>query len=387
VYADLCEGDSCVRSALGLPGIRLPLHENSRFGERKDGIYFIRTHVLHRDRALELRFGFDERPTRVAIAQMRRLLLWTLGICFVLSTLASLLLSYLLARPRLRLERFDRQLRTATRLLPSAFALHNIADDPQHARDTLATASRKVQHRERLETVGAFAGGIAHEFNNLLVPITLLSDFVLKKLPANDGSRSDLKAILVAARYARALVAQILAFSREKHDLNVQPLDLCDVVTEALRLFTPLISNGVRLEVELSTTCPPVLADRTLALQLVMNLCRNGYQSLGGASGVLKVAVQEAVDAVGSMSCDVRARHVELSIQDSGRGMDSKTLERIFEPFFTTRSETDGTGLGLTVVRGIVESFGATIQVHSVRGSGSTFRVLFPVSSAMAAAS
>lgn len=386
VYAELIEGKRRVRSALGRPGVRFPLHETFKFGERYDNVYFIRTRVQYGERALELALGFDEQPTRAAIAQVRRQLLWTLGIYFGLSMLAALPLGYLLARPVHRMQRTARQIATGAhtqdmRLRTPVRELHNLAEDLQQMRDALVAATRKLQHRERLETVGTLAGGIAHEFNNLLVPITLLSDFVLKKLPANDGSRADLMAILAAARRARALVGQILVFSRELHGVNLQAVDLCDVVTEALRLFVPLISPNVQLQVALAPACPSVLADRALTMQLVMNLCKNAYQSLRGGAGLLKVAVQEIDVPLTPGATGVPVRHVELSVRDSGHGMDSQTLERIFEPFFTTRPVGEGTGLGLSVVHGIAESFGATIHVDSAPGVGSTFRVVFLASS------
>jgi len=387
VYAELREGERSVRSDLGRPGIRFPLHETFSFADHGDDVYFIRTRVQYQERALELRLGFDERPTRAAIAQVRRRLLWTLGIYLGLSMFTALSLGYLLARPVHRLQRSARQIATGAhtqdlRLRTPVRELHNLAEDLQQMRDALLAATRKLQHRERLETVGTLAGGIAHEFNNLLVPITLLSDFVLTRLPENSDSRADMKAILAAARRARALVGQILVFSRELHGVNLQPLDLGDVVSEALRLFAPLISPNVELQVALQPSCPPVLADRALAVQLVMNLCRNGYQALAGGAGVLKVTVQETPVAASSGATLTPVHHVELSVQDSGHGMDSKTLERIFEPFFTTRPVGEGTGLGLSVVHGIAESFGATILVDSAPGAGSTFRVLFVVSSA-----
>jgi len=155
-------------------------------------------------------------------------------------------------------------------------------------------------------------------------------------------------------------------------------VDLREAVDEAMRLFRPLILPNCQLVIQPSPHCRSVQASRSLAVQLVVNLCKNAYQSLAGAPGTVKVSVGDVELAGGAPGGVPPGRYVELTVQDTGAGMDPATIARIFEPFYTTRSVGEGTGLGLSVVHGIAESFGARILVTSQRGMGSTFRVLFP---------
>ena len=226
--------------------------------------------------------------------------------------------------------------------------------------------------------MGTLAGGIAHEFNNILVPIILLSELVLRQLPEGSRSRPDVASILAAAKRARDLVRQILAFSHDISGLDLEVLDLREIVDEAMGLFRPLISPNCQVRVEHATQCHRVKANRSLGIQLVMNLCKNAYQSLGGSNGIVSVSVSDFdLDRHNQAGMDP-GTYVELKVQDTGSGMASATVARIFEPFYTTRPVGEGTGLGLSVVHGIAESFGACVLVESAPQSGSTFRVLFP---------
>jgi len=145
-------------------------------------------------------------------------------------------------------------------------------------------------------------------------------------------------------------------------------------VTEGVHLFSVLAPPSIEIRTEIADNIPPVRADATLAAHLVMNLCTNAYQAMEGMAGLLTVGLQchEPDETSVPQHC------VEFWVSDTGHGMDSLTVERIFEPFFTTRSVGQGTGLGLSVVHGIVESFGASIAVETKIGEGTTFRVVFP---------
>jgi signal transduction histidine kinase len=393
VFAEVRSGPEVVRSILGTPGLQFPAEEDRAFGQHGDNVYFFKTPLTHANRQYQLLLGFDEQPTLRAVASARRSMLWTLWAYVGLSMLGALALGYALSRPVRRLQRAARQVargsRTQTLLLNTPLReISDLADDLQlmrvelegateHLRDQMqarvaaeqqrAHLEQRLLHRERLETVGTLAGGIAHEFNNALVPIILMTEMALKAQAAGSRSRTDLETVLTAARRARALVKQILTFSRELDSLHLEPTDLGDVVEEALHLFTPLISPNVVVVTALAEDCPRVLVDRGLAVQLVMNLCTNGYQALKGEVGELAISVSVVAKGVG----------VELAVADNGQGMDAATAARIFEPFFTTRSVGEGTGLGLSVVHGIVQSFGASIAVESAPGKGSTFRVRF----------
>jgi signal transduction histidine kinase len=229
---------------------------------------------------------------------------------------------------------------------------------------------KQLRHRQRLETVGTLAGGIAHEFNNVLVPIVLFTDAALQDLPASSASRADLERVLGAAQRAKDVVRKILTFSSALGDVKLAPTDMKSVVADGLNLFSALIPPSIEIRTDIADFIPPVLADATLAVHMVINLCTNAYQSIQGDRGVITVALKHVAAATGES--------VEFSVADSGRGMDSQTVERIFEPFFTTRSVGEGTGLGLSVVHGIAETCGASIVVDTEVGRGSTFKIIFP---------
>jgi signal transduction histidine kinase len=234
---------------------------------------------------------------------------------------------------------------------------------------------KQLRHRQRLETVGTLASGIAHEINNVLVPIILFTDTALQDLPPSGAPRANLQRVLAAARRAKDIVKKILTFSRELGEAKLALIDLREVVAEALHLFSVLAPPTIEIRTEIDESLPFVRADATLAAHLLMNLCTNAYQAMEGAKGTLTIGLRHQEDANGG---NISQARVEFWVRDTGRGMDAATVERIFEPFFTTRSVGQGSGLGLSVVHGIVESFGASITVESKIGAGTTFRIFFP---------
>src|SRR6202041_2400576 len=234
---------------------------------------------------------------------------------------------------------------------------------------------KQLRPRQRLETVGTLASGIAHEINNVLVPIILFTDTPAQDLPQSGAPRAKLDRVLAFARRAKDIVKKILTFSRELDEAKLALIDLREVVAEALHLFSVLAPPTIEIQTEIDESIPSVRADATLAAHLLMNLCTNAYQAMEGAKGTLTIGLRYQEDA----SVGGRAQpRVEFWVRDTGRGMDPATVERIFEPFFTTRSVGHGSGLGLSVVHGIVESFGASIAVESKIGVGTTFRIFFP---------
>jgi signal transduction histidine kinase len=312
----------------------------------------------------------------------------------------AIILSYRLSRPIHRLRDVSRAIASGDYAQPLNVStgigeLHDLAVDLEDMRRELVGVNQRLQskikekelsevrseelqkqlrHRQRLETVGTLASGIAHEINNVLVPIILFTDTVLHDESLSRASRTDLERVLGAARRAKDVVKKILMFSRELDDVQFALIDLRTVVAEGLNLFSALAPPGIEIHTEIDTEIPLVKADTTLALHLVINLCTNAYQAMEGVDGVLSIGLRylERIDGVREHPC------VEFWVSDTGPGMDSVTLERIFEPFFTTRSVGLGSGLGLSVVDGIVQSFGASIAVETKVGVGTTFRIFFP---------
>jgi signal transduction histidine kinase len=399
-YAELFDQGRVARSKLGSPNIVAPRHTDLGFGQGGDDIYFIVLPIVHPGHNAELRLGFDEQPTRERIELALGRMLWLLAAYLAVAISIAVILSYRLSRPIHRLGDVSRAIASgdyaqALNVSTGIRELHELASDLENMRRELVGVNHRLQakikekeilevrreelqkqlrHRQRLETVGTLAGGIAHEINNVLVPIILFTDTALQDLPPSSSSRADLVRVLAAARRAKDVVKKILTFSRELDDAKVAPIDLRGVVTEGIHLFSVLAPPSIEIRTEIDDGIPLVKADATLALQLVINLCTNAHQAIAGADGVLTVGLryQEHVDGA------VSQPRVEFWVSDTGHGMDSRTVERIFEPFFTTRSVGQGTGLGLSVVHGIVESFGGTIVVESAIGAGTTFRIFFP---------
>jgi signal transduction histidine kinase len=400
-YAELFDQGRGTRSKLGSPDIVLPRHTDLGFGQGGDNIYFIILPIVHAGHNAELRLGFDEQPTTDRIELALGRMLWLLAAYLGVAIGTAIILSYRLSRPIHRLGEVSRAIASgdyaqALNVSTGIRELHELASDLEGMRRELVGVNHRLQakiiekeisevrreelqkqlrHRQRLETVGTLAGGIAHEINNVLVPIILFTDTALQDLPPSSPSRADLMRVLAAAHRAKDVVKKILTFSRELGDAKVALIDLRGVVTEGLHLFSVLAPPSIEIRTEIGEEIPLVKADATLALHLVINLCTNAYQAMAGAAGLLTIGLRydEHADD-GSVS----QPRVEFWVSDTGHGMDSQTVERIFEPFFTTRSVGQGTGLGLSVVHGIVESFGASIAVESELGAGTTFRIFFP---------
>src|SRR5712672_1185646 len=400
----ILNGDGVYAELMGPSGIRFPEVEDVVFAQNDDGIFFTRRSVVRPGGTLQLRLGFDERLTEATFGKAKRQMLWILSTGLGLSAFAASISGYLLARSLRRLQAAARRLTSGDyaselRLPTPVREVHELSVGLDRMRAELVGANeqlrtqirekelieerrvgleRQLRHQQRVEIVGTLAGGIAHEFNNVLVPITLLSELVLKRLPEGDESRADVTTILTAARRARALVKQILAFSRDISDLAMERVDLRSVAEEALRLLRPLISPNCKIDGRYEPGGSAVQADRGLVLQLVMNLCKNAYQSIGAAPGAITVSVADVELRDAERAGLAPGRYVMLAVRDTGTGMDPATAARIFEPFFTTRPVGEGTGLVLSEVQGTTESLGARIFVESAIGSGSTFSVFFP---------
>jgi signal transduction histidine kinase len=400
-YAELYEKGRSIRSLYGSSEIKAPRSTDLSFGQGGDGIYFVVRPIEHGRHHAELRLGFDEQPTQERIQLALTRMIWLLAGYLVVAIAIAIILSHRLSRPIHRLQAVSRAISSGdyTRALnvnTGIRELHELAVDLEAMRHELVGVNdrleakikekeisevrreelqKQLRHRQRLETVGTLASGIAHEINNVLVPIMLFTDTALQDLPRSGAPRANLERVLAAARRAKDVVKKILTFSRELGEAKLALIDLREVVAEALHLFSVLVPPTVEIQTEIDESLPLVRADTTLAAHLLMNLCTNAYQAMEGAKGVLTIGLsyQDQLDAGA-----IAQPRVELWVRDTGRGMDSATVERIFEPFFTTRSVGQGAGLGLSVVHGIVESFGASITVESKLGVGTTFRIFFP---------
>ena len=246
------------------------------------------------------------------------------------------------------------------------------------------TERRKMESKflqaQKMESIGQLAGGIAHDFNNILTAI--VGNLYLAKMDAADRPAilENLENISDAARRAGDLVNQILTFSRQSKQER-GPVKLNHVVMEALKLLRSSVPATIRIQTELTET-PHVLANVTAIHQVIMNLGTNAWHAMRDQTGVLKVEmnVLEADEDFVKTHPDLHpGRYVQLSVSDTGCGMDHATQQRIFEPFFTTKGVGEGTGLGLAVVHGIMKNHDGGISVYSQPGEGTKFHLYFPV--------
>lgn len=238
-----------------------------------------------------------------------------------------------------------------------------------------AALELQLRESQKMQAIGTLAGGIAHDFNNIIGAILGNASLARQETADNTAVVTSLLEIEKAARRARDLVRQILTFSRNDKPRRIA-LSLANVVRESLRLFQVSLPPHLTLCSEIDDQTPPVLADPTQIEQVLLNLLTNAMHALGQQRGRISVTLSRGADWP-----DARApsseRPVVLRVSDTGCGMDKRTQERIFEPFFTTKPVGQGTGLGLSVVHGIVLSHGGTIRVESEPEHGSTFCVYF----------
>jgi PAS domain S-box-containing protein len=258
----------------------------------------------------------------------------------------------------------------------------------KRAEEERARLEQRLRQAEKMEAVGRLAGGIAHDFNNVLLGILGYGEMLFEETPAASPLRRYAQNVLTAANRGRALVEQILAYSRSQQSKRAR-VDLAGVVAETLDLVTGTIPADIRLEASIPDSPLVVIGDATQLHQVVMNLCSNAIQSMGegGTVGVTLEAADAAADGSLSHGTLGPSRYARLTVADSGCGMDEATLSRIFEPFFTTKRIGQGTGLGLSIVYAIVTDLGGAIDVKSAVGQGSTFAMYLPlVEGALAAA-
>lgn len=232
---------------------------------------------------------------------------------------------------------------------------------------------------QKMEAVGQLAGGVAHDFNNILTAIVGYTDLLAVELSGNSQHLEDLEEIRKAARRAAALTRQLLAFSR-KQVLEPRVIDMNGVVMNLDKMLRSLISENVELQTHLANNLAAVKADPNQIEQVIMNLAINARDAMPGG-GTLSIetgnATLDETYAAQHVSV-VPGEYVMLAVSDTGCGMDEETKARIFEPFFTTKPVGRGTGLGLSTVYGIVKQSGGNIWLYSEPGKGSTFKIYLP---------
>ena len=381
--------------------------EDFAFGEHDDNVYYLSLPVSGLTEPAVLKLGYDESPIHEDFSAVRRTLIYVLTAYLLLTLFVAGLMSSTIVRPLRWLQKesraissgdVDRELKPDSRLEE----ISALADDLETMRRNLvginerlkkeiaereqAEAERlqleqQVHHHQRLRSLGTLAGGVAHEFNNVLLPMVLYLELALEDLPADSPVAENLLRVQDLANRAKGLSQQILTFSRHDSDARLVETDLAPVVEEAVTMIRALLSATVDLRAEINAGCSPVKCIPEQIKQLLVNLCNNASRALAENTGHISVSLDEveASEQLASKYPQLAARsYVVIEVRDTGGGMDAETMERIFEPFFTTQEVGKGTGLGLSVVHGIVKRHQGEIVVESESGKGASFRIFLP---------
>lgn len=247
---------------------------------------------------------------------------------------------------------------------------------------------KQLRQAQKMETVGTLAGGIAHDFNNILTPILGYSSLLTARIPEDDPNHARIQQIAKSANRAANMVKQILTFSRRAEG-EMASTDIAEVVHEAMQLVHSTLPSHIEIKTQIPDHCAPVIADSTQIQQMILNLCTNAQHAMDAEGGVLEVSLEETVvtPQMAELSPPLHVgRYLKLTVSDTGAGMDEDTLTRMFDPFFTTKKSGEGTGLGLSMVHGIVQKHQGDIQVKSTLGQGSVFSVFLPITDIQPAA-
>lgn len=248
-----------------------------------------------------------------------------------------------------------------------------------HAETEKKELERQLQQAQKMESIGNLAGGIAHDFNNILSAIIGFTELALEAAPEHSSQKEDLEQVDIAANRAKELVQQILAFAHQSEKKKTL-IKLSNVVTETLKLLRPSTPTTIAIKTTINSTSKVIGNDSQLQ-QVVMNLCTNAIHSLQNTGGLLEIALNNIIiekDSTFNTSRLPAGEYIELTISDNGPGIDPTIIENIFEPYFTTKKTGEGTGMGLAMVKGIVESYGGSIEVQSTLAKQTLFTLRFP---------
>jgi nitrogen-specific signal transduction histidine kinase len=259
-------------------------------------------------------------------------------------------------------------------------AIHDITDKKEAEAKVKLLMERKRQ-ASKMEAIGNFASGIAHDFNNALSPIVGHSDILLHELPVGSPHRKSVRSILEGAETATKLVNRIQLFARGNGQSSyVWPMDLKAVLEDAYGFLRSTIPTTVEIELRVADDLPIVAVSEITIKQILMNLCKNATQAFKEEAGVIRIEAYSILVGEDERFDVPAGRYVCLLVRDDGVGMDQSTLEKALDPYFTTKQKGGGMGVGLAVVKAIVESYGGFIHLSSVLNAGTRVEICIPAS-------
>ena len=239
----------------------------------------------------------------------------------------------------------------------------------------------QLRQSQKMQAIGTLAGGIAHDFNNILAALIGYADLAQDVVEEGSDAYEHIGGVFTAAERATELVKQILTFSRIE-ETELTAVRISTIVKDALKLLRASISPAIEFRQDIETSSNMVMANRTQIHQVIMNLCTNASHAMGEKGGVLDVSLDKVKiesDVATGYGTLKHGEYVKLIVKDTGCGMSSEVMDRIFEPFFTTKEPGKGTGMGLSVVHGIIKDHGGLINVESIVGEGTTFKIYLPL--------
>src|ERR1700722_2053458 len=368
IFAEVVDGSTRMHGSISSTTPPPYRGDDFYFGDHGDQVYYVSHPVKRGTRSVILRLGFDEGPTLERIAQAKRRVLAAMLAFTVASIAIAIWVSAVIARPMVRLQEAAKRIAGGdvhTELLMHS-PIREVRELNQHLeqmrRELVGTndrleseirerevseskrldLERRLLHRERIASIGTLAGGVAHEFNNILTPILLYSQVALCNPHTERALAKDLTRIIAAAHRARGLVTRILTFSRQLDAPQTSVFPLRPTVEEALALLRAIVPANIERVLDPQGEDTAISGDASLLHQVVINLCTNGYQAMRRSGGTLAVGLR-ALENPAAAHLDP-GKYALLEVSDSGHGMDQAVIAHIFEPFFTTRGVGEGTG-------------------------------------------
>ncbi len=243
------------------------------------------------------------------------------------------------------------------------------------------TMEKQLQQAQKMEAIGTLAGGIAHDFNNILGAIIGYAEMATEDCPPGSTVASDIDQVLKAGYRAKALVKQILAFSRHA-ETRLTPVQPATIIKETAKMLRSSMPSTIGIHHHVDEAAGAVLADPTQLQQIIMNLCTNAFHAMEETGGLLTISLTRkglsAIDLPSSETGLQPGNFVRLAVADSGAGIAKELQDKIFEPYFTTKEVGKGTGMGLAIIHGIVKGCGGFITLRSELGKGTVFEVYLP---------